>query len=226
VDGRSIKRTWSGFVRRSWPRSHRSALAWTDALGRPKLISARVGRLRLNRAGLIALPALSRGNGNGPGLVQAPGCWPEPVTVTGSVGQLRGVRLEAVREQRAEQLSATRLTDIADREGDSDDLFVEAPCSAQDADWLVRVHHQERLLSDGRKLRAALDAAPVLTEITFERPAVKGRAARRVHQQLKVARPDRTLPAVTVTTLLASASFKAASAPKRCVYYHVRWSGS
>jgi hypothetical protein len=43
------------------------ALAWTDARGRPKVMSARVGLLRLHRAGLIELPALSRGNGNGRG---------------------------------------------------------------------------------------------------------------------------------------------------------------
>ena len=54
---------------------------------------------------------------------------------------------------------------IADREGDIYDLFVEAPCPEHGADWLVRVQHQERLLADGRKLRAVLDVAAVLTEI-------------------------------------------------------------
>ena len=43
------------------------ALEWTDALGRPKLMSARVGLLRLHRAGLIELPAPRNGNGNGNG---------------------------------------------------------------------------------------------------------------------------------------------------------------
>ena len=84
----------------------------------------------------------------------------------------------------AERLSETRLTYIADREGDLYDLFVEAPCPDQGADWLVRVQHGDRLLSDGRKLRAALEAAPVLTEIRFERPPANGRKARAVHQQL------------------------------------------
>ena len=80
------------------------ALDWTDVLGRPKLMSARVGLLRLHRAGLIELPAPSRGNGNGRGLVQGPESWPEPVPVGGTVGQLSGLRLEAVREQRASRL--------------------------------------------------------------------------------------------------------------------------
>jgi hypothetical protein len=80
------------------------ALAWTDALGRPKLMSARVGLLRLHRAGLIELPAPSRSNGNGRGLVQEPDSWPEPVPVEGTVGQLSGLRLEAVIDKRASRL--------------------------------------------------------------------------------------------------------------------------
>jgi hypothetical protein len=112
----------------------------------------------------------------------------------------------------AEQLTETRLTYIADREGDIDDLFVEAPCPEQGADWLVRVQHRDRLLSDERKLATALQGAPVLTEVCFDRPAAKGRPARRVQQQIKVvrvtlqapARPDRTLADVTVTALLAT----------------------
>ena len=112
----------------------------------------------------------------------------------------------------AEQLTDTRLTYIADREGDLYDLFVEAPCPEQGADWLVRVQHADRHLVDGRTLRQALDAAPVLTQISFERHAAKGRPARTVHQQLKAvrvtlkppARPDRTLAEVTVTALLAT----------------------
>lgn len=38
----------------------------------------------------------------------------------------------------AETLSETRLTYIADREGDLYDLFVEAPCPEHSADWLAR----------------------------------------------------------------------------------------
>jgi hypothetical protein len=111
----------------------------------------------------------------------------------------------------AEQLPDTRLTYIADREGDIYDLFVEAPCPERGADWLVRVQHQERFLTAGRKLRAVLAAAPVLTEVTFDKPASNGRPARTVHQQIKAvrvtlkapSRPDRTLAHVTVTALLA-----------------------
>jgi len=111
----------------------------------------------------------------------------------------------------AETLSETRLTYIADREGDIYELFVEAPCPEHGADWLVRGQYHDRRLSDGRKLAEALAEAPVLGEISFERPAAKDRPARTVTQALKVvrvtlkppARPDRTLPPVTVTALLA-----------------------
>jgi hypothetical protein len=111
----------------------------------------------------------------------------------------------------AETLTETRLTYIAEREGDIYALFVEAPCPEHSADWLVRGQHHERRLSDGRKLIEALEEAPVLSEITFERPAAKGRPARTVTQQLKAVRvtlkppyrPERELPEVTVTALLA-----------------------
>jgi hypothetical protein len=112
----------------------------------------------------------------------------------------------------AEQLTDTRLTSIADREGDIYDLFVEAPSPEHSADWLVRGQHADRCLSDGRARRQALAAAPVLTAITFDRPAAKSQPARTVHQQIKAvrvtleppARPDRTLSEVTVTALLAT----------------------
>lgn len=112
----------------------------------------------------------------------------------------------------AERLPETRLTYMADREGDLYELFVEAPCPEQGADWLVRAQHHERLLTDGSHLRSALDAAEVLTEIAFACPPAKKRRARTVTQQIKVARvtlqppqrPDRTLPTVTVTALLAT----------------------
>jgi hypothetical protein len=79
-------------------------LDWKDALGRPKLMSAKVGLLRLDRAGLIELPAPSRGNGNGRPLVHDPEIWPQAVAVEGVVGRLRGLRLEAVTDKHASRL--------------------------------------------------------------------------------------------------------------------------
>ncbi len=124
---------------------------------------------------------------------------------------VRWVEGFALVNELAEQLEATRLTYIGDREADIYDLFVEAPCPERGADWLVRVQHANRLLVDGRKLREALDAAPVITTITFDKPASNGRPARTVDQHVKAVqvtlkappRPDRTLEEVTVTALLA-----------------------
>ena len=79
-------------------------LDWRDVQGRPKLMSARVGLLRLHRAGLIELPAPTRRNGNGRALVQGPDRWPEPVPVERRLGELSGLRLEAVTDQRVSRL--------------------------------------------------------------------------------------------------------------------------
>jgi hypothetical protein len=86
------------------PRWVCTALGWHDALGRPKLISCRVGLLRLHRAGLIALPAARNGNGNGQGLVKPPDSWPVERPLGGSVGQLGGLRLEPVPDRAASRL--------------------------------------------------------------------------------------------------------------------------
>ena len=72
------------------------SLDWTNALGEPKLMSCRVGLLRLHRAGLIELPAPRNGNGNGLGLKREPEAWPCERPLHGSVGELSGLRLEAV----------------------------------------------------------------------------------------------------------------------------------
>jgi hypothetical protein len=81
-----------------------AALGWYDSLGRPKLMSCRVGLLRLHRAGLIALPPARNGNGNALGLVKQPDTWPAEQPVAGSVGQLGGLHLEAVADRSASRL--------------------------------------------------------------------------------------------------------------------------
>ena len=80
------------------------ALAWTNALGEPKLMSARVGLLRLHRAGIIELPAPTGGNGNGRPLKQAPEDWPPEHPLGGSVGALSGLRLSPVTDKSASRL--------------------------------------------------------------------------------------------------------------------------
>jgi hypothetical protein len=80
------------------------ALAWTNALGQPKLMSCRVGLLRLHRSGLIELPAPTGSNGNGRPLRHAPKQWPEEVPLHGSVGELSGLRLELVADKAVSRL--------------------------------------------------------------------------------------------------------------------------
>jgi len=80
------------------------ALQWSDIQGRPKLMSARVGLLRLHRAGLIELPPPTRTNGNGRALVQRPAAWPEPVPVSGPVRALSGLHLAPVSDRGASRL--------------------------------------------------------------------------------------------------------------------------
>lgn len=81
-----------------------TALGWHDTLGRPKLMSCRVGLLRLHRAGLIALPAPRNRNGNGRGLVKQPAAWPAEQPLSGVVGPLSGLRLEPVADRAASRL--------------------------------------------------------------------------------------------------------------------------
>ena len=80
------------------------ALDWTNALGQPKLMSCRVGLLRLHRSGLIELPAPTCGNGNGRPLKHAPKEWPQEVPLDGSVGRLCGLRLSPVTDKKTSRL--------------------------------------------------------------------------------------------------------------------------
>jgi len=83
-----------------------AALDWVDVQGRPKLMSARVGLLRLHRAGLIALPPPRGGNGNGRPLRAHGLALPEPPAqpLRGTVGELGALHLEAVADKSASRL--------------------------------------------------------------------------------------------------------------------------
>jgi hypothetical protein len=80
------------------------ALRWYDTEGRPKLMSARVGLLRLHRAGVIELPPPRNGNGNARGLVRQPSDWPASEPIRVSVGELSGLHLQPVRGKAASRL--------------------------------------------------------------------------------------------------------------------------
>jgi hypothetical protein len=80
------------------------ALEWNNAQGQPKLMSARVGLLRLHNSGLIELPAPRNGNGNARPLKHGPKHWPQELPLHGSIGELSGLRLEAVNDKEASRL--------------------------------------------------------------------------------------------------------------------------
>ena len=79
-------------------------LDWTNAKGEAKLMSARVGLLRLHRSGLIELPEPSTRNNNGRPLKRGPKVWPQQRALGGSVAALSGLRLSAVAEQETSRL--------------------------------------------------------------------------------------------------------------------------
>jgi len=80
------------------------ALGWYDVQGRPKLMSARVGLLRLHRGGVIELPPPRNGNGNACGLVRQPTDWPVSESVRVPVGELSGLHLQLVTGKSASRL--------------------------------------------------------------------------------------------------------------------------
>jgi hypothetical protein len=79
-------------------------LDWTNAKGEAKLMSARVGLLRLHRSGLIELPEPTRRNNNGLPLKHGPKVWPKERALRGSVGELSGLRLSLVAEKEDSRL--------------------------------------------------------------------------------------------------------------------------
>ncbi len=98
-----------------------------------------------------------------------------------------------------ESLPETQLVYVADREADIYEVLAERAATQPCAEWLIRAE------------RARLASAPVLAEAEFDLPATARRPARRIHQQLRVARltfkaphrSDRTLADIEVSAVLA-----------------------
>lgn len=105
-------------------------------------------------------------------------------------------------------LPDTRLVYVADRESDLFELFEES--QKGEASWLVRAC-QDRALAGGGRLWQTLRKAEIAGFLEFDLPASSQRAQRHVTQAVRVARvklrppyrPDKKLPAVEVTAILA-----------------------
>ena len=126
----------------------------------------------------------------------------------------RGGVLESVRwlesyERMAEQareLPATRHVCVGDRESDILALLLKAHDMGLPADYLLRCQHN-RVLPEGDKLwEQVMETAP-LGHLRFELPAGRGRAARRIEQELRarcVEIGDGRGGSITLTCLIAS----------------------
>jgi hypothetical protein len=105
-------------------------------------------------------------------------------------------------------LPQTQLVYVADSESDLFELFEEG--ATGEADWLIRAF-QDRALEGGGLLKAAVRETEILGQLEFDLPATAQRAQRHVIQTLRAARlklrppyrPDKKLPAVEVTAILA-----------------------
>lgn len=118
----------------------------------------------------------------------------------------------------AEQLPETQFVSIADREGDIYEIFVEALLAKREspAEFIIRASKDRILKKDknkreNKKLKKTVGEAPIVGSIEFDLPASKGRKARRVTQEIRVANvtlhpPKRIrnkLPEVTIHAVLA-----------------------
>jgi hypothetical protein len=110
----------------------------------------------------------------------------------------------------AEELPDTQIVNVADREGDIYELFIEAnqERGVSKADWLIRAFQNRKLENTDLKLKESVLDLPLLGTAEFElaRDAKSGRKARTVTQEIRAGkvtlsppdRPDVKLPAVDV----------------------------
>ena len=107
-----------------------------------------------------------------------------------------------------EHLPGTTLVCVADREADIYELFANA--RPEQAHWLVRATH-DRCTEDGPHMRQRLASQPLLGTRTIAVPATKTQAARMAVIEIRTdrfhltapRRPDRQLPEIEVTAILA-----------------------
>lgn len=178
-----------------------------DFSGRPSM--AGLGRLNYDkRQGLYLHPTLVIDEGGV--ALGVTDCWHWARRPKGEADLAESLRWVEGYERVAEMAALapdTRLVYVADREGDLRALIDRAEALGFAADYLIRVQH-DRKLNDALhdKLRAAVEARPVLGTIRFELPASGKRPARLVEQTIRVAQVElktRNGPGPKVTVILA-----------------------
>lgn len=123
--------------------------------------------------------------------------------ITESVRWIEGYERLA---ERAQELPATRLMQVGDRESDMFDLMRRAQSLGWPVDLLVRSQHN-RVLPGGQRLWDEVQTCDSLGEIEFTMGARPGRKARVVKQQLRVKRMRLACDGdagVTMTCVIAS----------------------
>ena len=77
---------------------------WVNAIGSPKLMSCRVGLLKLHRLGAIQLPPPLRTNGNGKGLIRQKVKLPSANPINIPINELKVLRLKKVKDKNESSL--------------------------------------------------------------------------------------------------------------------------
>lgn len=113
----------------------------------------------------------------------------------------------------AEQIPATKLMTVADREADIYEMFYEAAAVDNVVELLIR-SRSDRILAEGDKLRQRVAAAVVLGSVEFDLPANDKRIGHTMVQELRAVRctlqaPQRgagqkKLPNLAITAVLAT----------------------
>jgi uncharacterized protein DUF4338/transposase-like protein/transposase Tn5 family protein len=107
--------------------------------------------------------------------------------------------LRALQEagQRARQMPRTRLVVCGDRESDFYELYDQKLAMPSNVDLLVRGHH-DRCLTDGTRLKASLEKAPLGGTLVVQVPRRKGQPARRAVLELRWLEAEIRSPAVAL----------------------------
>jgi len=77
---------------------------WVNICGSPKLMSCRVGLLKLQRSGAIQLPPPLRTNGNGKGLIRQKVKLPDTDPINISIRKLKSLRLKKIKDKSASSI--------------------------------------------------------------------------------------------------------------------------
>ena len=136
-----------------------------------------------------------------------------------AIGEKESIRwIESFKatKELAKRLPGTLLVNIADREGDIYEFFLETERSREDqeekAHWIIRAAQDRKLLNSDKKLWETVRTTKSLGSIEFHMPSGRGRKARIVKQEIYAAevtlkspqRVGQKLPNTKIQAVLAT----------------------